>query len=552
MIMSTTLKALAGCICLFSAIAATRLPGEAQTAPPPMSDPANPSQANPVAAPAALQPASAFSLDNRISRLEERLNLALALKDERIQSINERADDIYKLLQLVGVIAAAALVFFSIRDIVLRWKEGQRQRGIDDIVKDMLSLQKTAGQQQLSFGELHLADAKTNARQQVESVQNVNEVIEVVKQTLAFRLEQEENFAQTIGEIKLMKQEQERARKQKLMHAIAIVDHFKKMSRMQFTSLTDEQHKRGIRLQGLVNELEEFLTDQEFEILGVLLYTCGVIAFYDNDVIEAKSYLDRAALSRAGDHNGELKTNPNYKNRFAFIHYYRALIQKNWGDLSEAQHEIEQSAKLLEDQTGEFLTPVTKAEILSYIPGDEERCQADLQTLLHRIEELEAAAKSKGQGLDMNQIKLRNRMLVLCGNTYFVRDNKSRDALARYTEAVAFNSNDYYALAAAARCQQAQGDQAAAAIHFRQCLDAIERSGDARRKRERSTRAGIAITGANAAKGCGDDVRYEQYAREARELLSGNLAVDGMSPKFFSPSTKRLVGATELLAELNT
>ena len=35
-------------------------------------------------------------------------------------------------------------------------------------------------------------------------------------------------------------------------------------------------------------------------------------------------------------------------------------------------------------------------------------------------------------------------------------------------------------------------------------------------------------------------------------MLSGNLTVDGLSPKFFSPATKRLVSSADLLKELGT
>jgi tetratricopeptide (TPR) repeat protein len=241
----------------------------------------------------------------------------------------------------------------------------------------------------------------------------------------------------------------------------------------------------------------------------------------------------------------------SYLNRYAFVHYFRALIHKNWGDLSEAQHEIEQSAKLLKDQAGEFLTPVTKAEILSYNIGDEERCRAELQRLMQRIDDLEAGLKLKGESLNANQVRLRTRMLILWGNTFFVQ-NAFREAQAQYAKAIGFSPNNYYALASAAQCDRAMADEAATAEHFRQSLEAIEHSGDLRRKRERITRAVIAVIGANAAKACGDNARRELFEREARELLSGNLAVDGMSPKFFSPSTKRLVSATELLKDLES
>ena len=55
----------------------------------------------------------------------------------------------------------------------------------------------------------------------------------------------------------------------------------------------------------------------------------------------------------------------------------------------------------------------------------------------------------------------------------------------------------------------------------------------------------------NAAKGSQNDTAREQWTRDARDLLSGNLKVDNLSPKFFSPATKRQVSAEVLLQELD-
>lgn len=531
---------------IIAVIAMTGLFATAQSGPPSQPATTQSAQAGAGLIPAVPQASGSLSLEERITRLEERLNLALALKDERIQSINERSENTYKMLQFFGAFAALGLVFFSIRDIALRWKEGQRQRGIDEIVKNTLNLQQSAVTQQVRIGELRLKHVETDPGQQFDAVKNVNDVIGVVRQTLAFRLLQEQNVVKVLEDIARIKEEQERAKKQKLKQALAICDHFKEMSRMQFATLTDEQYKRGIRLEGLVNDLDESLVEQDFDVMGWLLYTCGVIAYYDNDIIGAKAYLDRAAECRASDHKGELVTNASYRNRFAFIHYFRSLVHKNWGDLSEAQREIDQSANLIGDQAGEFLTPVTKAEIESYLVGNEERCRTDLQGLIKLIDQLEGT----GRKLNVNQMRLRNRMLLLLGNTYFGQ-KKFSDALPQYIKAIGFNPNDYYALAAAAQCYRALGDAVAEVEHFRKSLVAIEHSGDLRRKRERITRAVIAVTAASAAKGCSDNERQEQYTREARELLSGDLDVEGMSPKFFSPSTKRLVSAAELLKEVD-
>lgn len=70
------------------------------------------------------------------------------------------------------------------------------------------------------------------------------------------------------------------------------------------------------------------------------------------------------------------------------------------------------------------------------------------------------------------------------------------------------------------------------------------------RERDRITRAVIAVLAANAAKTCDDKVRCNRWTGYAHELLEGDLSVNGMSPKFFSPSTKRLVSSAELLREI--
>ena len=93
--------------------------------------------------------ASTPSIEQRTAVLEERLNTALAVKDERITDLKDRIDGVYKLAAFVATIATILLVLFSIRDVFSRVKEGQRQRGIDDIVKEMMRLQNSALTQQV-------------------------------------------------------------------------------------------------------------------------------------------------------------------------------------------------------------------------------------------------------------------------------------------------------------------------------------------------------------------------------------------------------------------
>jgi tetratricopeptide (TPR) repeat protein len=429
------------------------------------------------------------------------------------------------------------------------FREGKRQRGIDVLVTELMTLQNAAMGQQNRLGALQVGAAEKDPAKHLERVHNVNQVIETVQKTLAFRLEQEEKVGKVLQTIEKQEVDRERKNRQKFQDAKGILEGFKKVNRMQFSTLTAEQNKRGIKLVERVNSLDDDFAEGDFETAGNLLYTCGAIMYYDEDIIQSRTFFDRAAQTRAADHTGELKTKSSYLRRFAFIHYFRAVIQKNWGSLSEALHEIDQSDELLRDDPDEFLTPTTKVEILSYIEGEEHRCRSEIVKLLDRMGEVEKQKSNRGESLNANQIRLRNRLLLLLGNVLFVAKDY-RGALDQYEKALGFSAKDYYALASAGQCYRALGNVNKTQEMFSDCLIAIVDSEDFRHRRERITRAVIAVLAANACVACGDVIRYNSWARAAHELLEGNLDVDGLSPKFFSPSTKRLVGAVTLLGEI--
>src|ERR1051325_3873638 len=159
-------------------------------------------------------PASNATLEARVTRLEERLSFGLAAVQERIQAVNDRSETSTRMLYICSLFAGFLIIWFTVRDWFTR---------------------------------------STETRQQGEGLKKVNEVIEVVNRTLAFRLQQEEKFVRTVEEIERMKAGQEEKKRQKLAHALGINEHLKGMSRMDYASLTDEQYRRGLRLQTLVD-----------------------------------------------------------------------------------------------------------------------------------------------------------------------------------------------------------------------------------------------------------------------------------------------------------
>jgi hypothetical protein len=190
-----------------------------------------------------------------------------------------------------------------------------------------------------------------------------------------------------------------------------------------------------------------------------------------------------------------------------------------------------------------------KSGILSYIVGEERRCRSELDGLIKRIADLELALTAQGKELDENQKRLRRRMFLLFGNTYFVEADFEK-AESQYVRAWDLAPKDYYAMASVAQCRQALRNPASV-TDWARCLEEIDRSGDFNRKRERVTKTLISVLAVYGSKGSDNRPASAQWLREVHDLLSGNLTIDGLTPKFFSPGTKRLVSASELLAEAN-
>jgi tetratricopeptide (TPR) repeat protein len=492
----------------------------------------------------------AVTVDQRLRAVEERLNVALAVKDERIETATAHLNELYMVFEIFGVIAGFGLVVLTVRDVRLRAQESARQQSIDDIVKDMMRLQRVAAEQQIRLSEARVPRAGDNVEQEFRGMQEINEVISVVRSTLDFRLQQEAKVAETLAEVHKSRRERDETRKHKLDQIIAINQNFKSMSRMQFSALGLEQQKRGLRLVSLANDLD-LSTSQDLGLdVGAVFLSCGAIMYYDNDVVEAKSFLARAAESRLPDHIGSLETNQDYRKRFALIHYFTCLVEKNWGELNRAFAEIEESVKFFNRTPTEFLSPATKAEILSYMGGQEMTCRAELTALRDRVNDLEKSLQANGQALNSNQLRLRSRIVLLLGNVACMQRDW-QEAVALYAEVNKADPENYYALGASALVLSQLNDPTAAAM-ARRCVEAFEKAGDFRRKREITTKAVLAAMVVGAARICGDEAKVQLYRREAKELLSASLDVDGMSPRFFSPATRRLVSQFELLNEINS
>jgi hypothetical protein len=104
---------------------------------------------------------------------------------------------------------------------------------------------------------IQVSAAEGDQTRYLQGLQNVNQVIDAVQKTLAFRLEQEKKVADVIKTFEKQEADLQRKDTQKVDSASGMVESFKNTSRMHFSTLTTEQQKRAIKLVEKVAELED-------------------------------------------------------------------------------------------------------------------------------------------------------------------------------------------------------------------------------------------------------------------------------------------------------
>jgi tetratricopeptide (TPR) repeat protein len=124
----------------------------------------------------------------------------------------------------------------------------------------------------------------------------------------------------------------------------------------------------------------------------------------------------------------------------AFTRYYLALIEKNYGDIRQAQNYIEDSyvawGKGIDN---ELLTPTARAEILSYAPGGIDKAREAIAEILERIKNL----KRGGRPLAKHDAICAVRVSLMLGNTYYL-ESEWQQALAHYQDALKADEGHYY------------------------------------------------------------------------------------------------------------
>jgi hypothetical protein len=191
---------------------------------------------------------------------------------------------------------------------------------------------------------------------------------------------------------------------------------------------------------------------------------------------------------------------------------------------------LAEASVLLKDKAGEYLVPITLAEVKSYIEADRREA---LRALNGHIASLEAT----GTKMDRNQGRLLVRAYILKGNL-----EKGETSTSAYAKALEHDREHPYAKLSLALMTN---DESERKRLFKEGLDLLERT-KALTKPEITTRGTAIAWTIIAAREIGESVRAADHLRVLQSLESEALSTGGRVPLFFSPIAKRLVTFDEL------
>jgi hypothetical protein len=223
-------------------------------------------------------------------------------------------------------------------------------------------------------------------------------------------------------------------------------------------------------------------------------------------------------------------------------------LKKNWPlrieaagtSLRQAQELLAAAEGYLTMESGQFLTPLTHAEVLSYMPRQQQDADAKVAKIVALIEERRDSGKA-----DSIQMSLLPRAYLLRGNIAHMRSDRLRACTFFRKTCEAADGNPYAWLSLA----EATSDVEGARPHWKRGLSLLPRP-PAADKPETSTRVLVFAWGILASHAVGDAELLKAY-RGALDDIGSVIEKEGKyTPLFFSPTTKNLVEFDDLNRQL--
>jgi tetratricopeptide (TPR) repeat protein len=279
---------------------------------------------------------------------------------------------------------------------------------------------------------------------------------------------------------------------------------------------------------------------------GEIYLRRGVIAYLDSDMQRSREMLQIAERFYPPSRQDVGSMVRDERLSTAFIQFYLALIEKNYGTMAAAREHIEASYRLYgQDEPAELLTPVTRAEILSCL-NDMDRARVAIQDVLDRAENLQQT----GSLLRHSAIyALRARMLL--GNTYYV-SGQWQEALDHYQETLLADVDrhySYYVHHSIAQVYHKLGDEEKAQEHRCQAYDELVKTDHLRTKVALDTQILLNAL-AYLCTRQEEPQTAEKHRAEIQELWFRIRPVGGLELRLFSFDKARPVSKEEFWAEV--
>jgi tetratricopeptide (TPR) repeat protein len=462
-------------------------------------------------------------------QIERRFDIQNEANNRQLESVSRATEWMFRIMAGIAVIGS----LFGVASWFKSRQDYQQERKFyEERIKKIDEAQSTLTTQQISIGQNLVVHSDEMLKHQIASIGGLGSVIDLVKRTFEMQLGRQQEM-ELVTDL--------RTHFDAVYSAVSDgILSFSEHSRMAWTQLSayEESLTNGARSDFRTIPDVVLKRQQEKDRYGFahVLQLLGVSAFYANDIEWAERHLQRAKQIYRQNEAREQDLFPN-----AFCSHFLGLIAKNWlregrfieATLVEAKTHLQDAMALIGNREGEFLTPLTMAEVLSYSDVDQEAARVLLDKKLNELE----ALKLVPDGLNDNQNRLLGRAYLMRGNLAFV-GGRLEEALAWYRKADSHRENDYAAQLSIALAI-ARSEAAARKEQFERGLRTLETS-DAIGKREVSTRA-IALAWAIIAT-CetGEPAKRIRHLKALDALKSEIRSAGGRQPLFFCPATKSL------------
>jgi hypothetical protein len=516
------------------------------------------------AAPAATTNA-AYSLPP--SRNEIPLPQRIDLLEHETTGVKQRLDDTFTMFVALGGIATIGLVIFGFLSWHRDYQEQKNYRRERDFYEDRqrqerrdyrlerwlherregrrARLDEALSTQQVQSGikESSLFDRTLDA--QIANISKLGQVIDVVSKASRIRLEREEGHAK----LEKMMADFQKGAEKRYQRVENEALSFQDVRAMSWPTLPEERRRKAIGALRTFENVDDFLKAEKREKYPLeyarLIHFLGIFAYYaDHNVDASLDYLT-AADKLFGDHN---IANEFKKNR-AFTKHFLGVLSKNWPlrteppgtSLKEARRLLSEAEDYLTMESGQFLTALTHAEVLSYRREDRGAGRKKLDEIIQRIENLQSENKSNG-----SQNDLLPRAYLLRGNLSCM-DGKVDLACADFRKVTVLVPKNSYGWLSLALVSPSPDE----AVQFWNNGLALLSKPPALDKPETVTRVLILTWGIIATHHAEKPEMLKEYHAAFENIGAGIEKTGKYTPHFFSPFSKELMSFDELKKQLD-